>query len=254
MSRGEGRPTTGAARSPSCSSTATTRTRPATARSPRARPRPGGRRRRRVPAASACLPDALVGDFDSLAPAIAERLEAAGVDFVRHPTRKDVTDGELAVDEALRRGAGEILLAGAPGALDHTLGHLAILRRLAARGVPARLVAPGLSVPVLIAPVSVRLAPARCLRVSLVPLGAGLDGHPHGPRLSADRGVLPADACLGIGNHVATEAPRIVVPRRERVAVLVESGRESFGGAPVPRPEARGPAMRRTGGGAARRA
>ena len=34
------------------------------------------------------------------------------------------------------------VLAGALGALDHTLGHLAILRRLAARGVAARLVAP----------------------------------------------------------------------------------------------------------------
>ena len=67
------------------------------------------------------------------------------MELVRHPVRKDVTDGELAVDEALRRGAGEVLLAGATGALDHTLGHLAILRRLTARGVAARLVAPDLS-------------------------------------------------------------------------------------------------------------
>ena len=60
----------------------------------------------------------------------------AGVELIRHPVRKDRTDGELAVDEALRRGAGELVLAGALGALDHTLGHLAILRRVAARGVP----------------------------------------------------------------------------------------------------------------------
>ncbi len=89
-------------------------------------------------------PDVVVGDFDSLPPADAERLAGLGVATVRHPTRKDQTDGELAVDEALRRGAGELVLAGALGALDHTLGHLAILRRLAERGVPARLAAPDL--------------------------------------------------------------------------------------------------------------
>ena len=97
-------------------------------------------------------PHAVVGDFDSLDEETAERLRAAGVEFLRHPVRKDVTDGELAVDEAVRRGAGEVLLAGATGALDHTLGHLAILRRLAARGVAARLVAPDLTATVLIAP------------------------------------------------------------------------------------------------------
>ena len=97
-------------------------------------------------------PDLVVGDFDSLDAAGAERLAAAGVELVRHPVRKDLTDGELAVEEARRRGAGELVLAGALGALDHTLGHLAILRRLAMAGVPARLVAPQLTVRVLAAP------------------------------------------------------------------------------------------------------
>ena len=91
------------------------------------------------------LPQAVVGDFDSLGAADVERLESAGVELVRHPVRKDATDGELAVDEALRRGAGELVLAGGTGALDHTLGHIAILRRLAACGIAARLVAPQLS-------------------------------------------------------------------------------------------------------------
>ena len=57
-------------------------------------------------------PDAVVGDFDSLDEAVVRRLEDDGVELVRHPVRKDVTDGELAVDEALRRGADEVVLAG----------------------------------------------------------------------------------------------------------------------------------------------
>jgi len=173
-------------------------------------------------------PDAVVGDFDSLDPAIAARLEGEGVTFVRHPVRKDVTDGELAVDEALRRGAGEVLLAGATGALDHTLGHLAILRRQAARGVAARLVAPDLSVTVLVAPASVRLAAAAGVRVSLVPLGGDSTVTLTGLDYPLDRGVLPVDACLGIGNHVAVGGEAALVVHQGVVAALVEEDDEAF--------------------------
>jgi thiamine pyrophosphokinase len=173
-------------------------------------------------------PDAVVGDFDSLDPATAARLEGEGVTLVRHPVRKDVTDGELAVDEALRRGAGEVLLAGATGALDHTLGHLAILRRQAARGVAARLVAPGLSVTVLIAPVSIRLAATAGARVSLIPLGGDSTVTLTGLDYPLDRGVLPADACLGVGNHVAVEGAAAIVIHKGVVAAVVEADDETF--------------------------
>jgi thiamine pyrophosphokinase len=176
-------------------------------------------------------PDAVVGDFDSLDPAIAARLEGEGVPLIRHPVHKDVTDGELAVDEALRREAGEVLLAGATGALDHTLGHLAMLRRLAARGVAARLVAPGLSVTILIAPASVRLTAAPGVRVSLVPLGGDVTVTLTGLEYPLHRGVLPADACLGIGNHVAAGGTAGVEVHEGIVAAMVETGDETF--APV---------------------
>ena len=130
-------------------------------------------------------PEAVVGDFDSLDEETAEKLRAAGVELVRHPVRKDVTDGELAVDEALRRGAGEVLLAGATGALDHTLGHLAILRRLATRGIAARLVAPDLSATVLIAPAAVALDAPAGARVSLAPAGEAATVTLDRPRLPA---------------------------------------------------------------------
>jgi len=173
-------------------------------------------------------PDAVVGDFDSLDPAVAARLAADGVEFVRHPVRKDFTDGELAVEEALRRGAGEVLLAGATGALDHTLGHLAILRRLTARGVAARLVAPGLTAAVLAAPASVELTAVAGTRVSLVPLGGAATVTLTGLDYPLDRGVLPADACLGLGNHVSADGAAAIVVHDGVVAALVEAD-EGFG-------------------------
>lgn len=175
-------------------------------------------------------PHAVVGDFDSLDGAVALRLGDAGVELVRHPVRKDVTDGELAVEEALRRGAGEVVLTGGTGALDHTLGHLAILRALAAGGIAARLVAPELAVRVFVAPANVRLDSAAGTRVSLVPLGSDATVTLTGLDYPLDQGLLPAIACLGLGNHVAAgrESAEVVV-HDGVVAVLVEAGGEAFG-------------------------
>ena len=133
-------------------------------------------------AAAGIVPDLLVGDFDSLDAAAVEDARTSGARVVRHPVRKDQTDGELAVDEALRAGAGDVVLAGALGALDHVLGHLALLGRVEAGGTPARLVSPGLTVRVLVAPAAVSLDARPGVRVSLAPLAgdavvtlAGLD-------------------------------------------------------------------------------
>ena len=177
--------------------------------------------------AAGITPEAVVGDFDSLDEVAAAALRSQGVEFVRHPVRKDVTDGELAVEEALRRGAGEVLLAGATGALDHTLGHLAILRRLADGGVAARMVAPDLTVTVLAAPTEVVLAAPAGVRVSLAPSGGDATVSLSGLEYPLDRGELPADACLGLGNHVAAPPARILV-HRGAVVALVEWGEEEF--------------------------
>ena len=180
--------------------------------------------------AAGVRPDVVVGDFDSLPSAAAARLADDGVELVRHPVRKDVTDGELAVEEALRRGAGELVLAGALGALDHTFGHLAILRRLAARGVAARLAAPHLTVRVLVAPAETALDAAAGTRVSVAPLGDDAVLTLRGFDYPLTRGVLPGDACLGLGNSVDAGGAAGIVVHEGVVAVLVASGDEAFGG------------------------
>ena len=173
-------------------------------------------------------PAAVVGDFDSLDEETAARLKDEGVEFLRHPVRKDVTDGELAVAEAVRRGAGEVLLVGATGALDHTLGHLAILRRLGARGIAARLVAPDLSVTVLVAPAIAALAAPGGARVSIAPIGEAAVVTLTGLDYPLERGLLPADSCLGIGNHVTAGGDARIELHDGCVVVLVGYAGEPF--------------------------
>lgn len=71
------------------------------------------------------LPDVLIGDFDSLDEADLARMQASGVETIRHPAHKDFTDLELALQYARERGAQEILVFAALGARwDQTLANL----------------------------------------------------------------------------------------------------------------------------------
>ncbi|HYM99712.1 MAG TPA: thiamine diphosphokinase, partial [Aestuariivirgaceae bacterium] len=70
-----------------------------------------------------------VGDFDSTSEQLAARY--AAIPRQKFPTAKDKTDGELATDEAVRRGATALLLIGSfGGQADHTLGHFALALKL----------------------------------------------------------------------------------------------------------------------------
>lgn len=64
-----------------------------------------------------------VGDFDSTDPDLAAR--NPHVERHTYPAAKDKTDGEIAVDEARRRGAREIaLVGGLGGQSDHALANI----------------------------------------------------------------------------------------------------------------------------------
>ncbi|MDH7488956.1 MAG: thiamine diphosphokinase [Anaerolineae bacterium] len=86
-------------------------------------------------------PHVVVGDMDSLAGNVLDLLRRAGADIRAFPSRKDETDLELALLEAVRRGADDITIAGALGGrLDHTLGNVYLLTMAPLRGRNVRLV------------------------------------------------------------------------------------------------------------------
>jgi thiamine pyrophosphokinase len=79
-------------------------------------------------------PHVLLGDFDSLNPALRAKLEHQVETVLPFPAKKDQTDGELAVDLALSRNIGEIvLIGGLGGRVDHSIGNVALLFKIARR-------------------------------------------------------------------------------------------------------------------------
>ena len=76
-----------------------------------------------------------VGDFDSTSEEMAARYRA--IPQRRFPVAKDKTDGELAAEEAIRRGATSLLLIGSfGGQADHALAHLTLSVKFARKGIP----------------------------------------------------------------------------------------------------------------------
>ncbi len=70
--------------------------------------------------------DVLLGDFDSYTDKMPE-----GIEVLKVPAEKDFTDTQMAVKEALERGADElVIIGGLGGRLDHTLSNISILSEL----------------------------------------------------------------------------------------------------------------------------
>lgn len=79
-------------------------------------------------------PELWLGDFDSASDALQKQY--AHVPQKTFPAAKDMTDGELALEEAFERGAKKVILCGAFGGTrtDHTLLHLTMATAQAAQG------------------------------------------------------------------------------------------------------------------------
>ena len=80
-------------------------------------------------------PELWVGDFDSCAPTLLDKL--SHIPRHEYPSDKDATDGELAIADALKRGAYSLVLAGGLGGqADHALQHYSQSIQLARQDMP----------------------------------------------------------------------------------------------------------------------
>ncbi|MGI6777036.1 MAG: thiamine diphosphokinase [Acetivibrionales bacterium] len=81
-------------------------------------------------------PDVLLGDFDSISSSELMRYKSSGVPLCKYPAEKDMTDTELAVDFAVDKGYGRIIILGALGTrFDHSLSNIFLLKKMLDRKV-----------------------------------------------------------------------------------------------------------------------
>lgn len=73
-------------------------------------------------------PNVILGDFDSISEEKLKKIKEKQVEIIKFPPEKDYTDTEIAIMEAMKRGADTIYLFGGLGTrADHSLGNIGLL-------------------------------------------------------------------------------------------------------------------------------
>lgn len=73
-------------------------------------------------------PHLILGDFDSINKKKLKEIEEKQIEIIKFPPEKDYTDTEIAIIEAIKRGADIIYLFGGIGTrVDHSLGNIGLL-------------------------------------------------------------------------------------------------------------------------------
>ncbi|WP_142414455.1 thiamine diphosphokinase [Hathewaya massiliensis] len=86
-------------------------------------------------------PNLIVGDLDSISKEAYHYYRGRNFKFVEFNPEKDFTDTELAIEEAIRLGADEILLFGCTGTrIDHVLANLGLLVDYHEKGINIKLI------------------------------------------------------------------------------------------------------------------
>jgi thiamine pyrophosphokinase len=86
-------------------------------------------------------PDVIIGDMDSIDPALLASYSTSGIKIIKYPANKDYTDTELALDYALSLKPEAIFIWGALGGrIDHTLANVFLLCKGKEEGIRTYLI------------------------------------------------------------------------------------------------------------------
>lgn len=177
--------------------------------------------------------EVVVGDMDSVTSAALEAAVAAGVRVERHPTAKDATDVELALDAALalRPARLAVVSGGDPSRLDHVLALALLLaeRRFSAVAVEAWLGRAHLTIAR--GGGAAELAGAPGDLVTLLPLHGPATGVTTSGLLYPLHGEdLPPGTTRGVSNEMLADVATVAL--RGGVLVAVQPGERGTRGGP----------------------
>jgi len=174
-------------------------------------------------------PDLLVGDLDSVDKALIESLTNHGVEVREHPTRKDHTDLELALEVAIAQEPDEILiLGGLGGRWDQTLANILLLSQARFQGPRIKLMDGPQQIELISAGQTLEISGAPGAVVSLIPIHGDAQGiSTQGLEYELTNGTLKYGATRGVSNVLNKETARVSVSEGLLICIVIEPGFET---------------------------
>jgi thiamine pyrophosphokinase len=168
-------------------------------------------------------PAVVIGDFDSITHGELAKLEATGIQVIRHPARKDFTDLELALQYAVALGVDEILVFGALGARwDQTLANLLLPAASCFEKACIRLLDGPQEITLLRAAGALELAGSAGDTVSLIPLGGDAHGiTTQGLEYPLTDDTLRFGATRGVSNVILGEKATVQLREGLLLCILI---------------------------------
>jgi thiamine pyrophosphokinase len=162
------------------------------------------------------MPHIIVGDMDSINPSDLTAPGHGDIEIHRFPAKKDETDLHLALQMAIDRNAGEIVILGALGARwDMTFSNVFILLTPFLRGVDVRILEGQYELLCLHGHHKINLQGKPGNIVSLIPLAGPVTGVTLGGfEFPLDKETLPVGTTRGVSNLF----------KNEKVEIEIESG------------------------------
>ena len=160
-------------------------------------------------------PTLCIGDFDSVSDEGMNAARARGWPIQEHPPEKNATDGELALDEAIARGAKMITILGALAGtdrVDHVAANLLLLARPDIKGIDIRLIDENRQAFILHAGAARTITGQRGDYVTLLPLSAtGAAITTWGLKYDLLGIILRYGSTRGVSNELVWQEANIVV-------------------------------------------
>ncbi len=164
--------------------------------------------------------DLLVGDLDSISADEEAAMESGAVEILPHPVEKDQTDLELALFEAKKRGAKNIvILAGLGRRWDHSLANILLVAQEQFQDITINFLHGEQNLFMIRDEVEIRGAAG--MQLSLIPLGGHARAvHTQGLQYSLENEDLFFGSSRGVSNVFVDEKVRIKLGEGRLLAIL----------------------------------
>ena len=156
-------------------------------------------------------PNVIVGDLDSLDPEAYKWADALDIPIQRHPEKKDLTDGELALNVVLEKNpTGVIILGGHGGRTAMFLANLRLLRRCHEAGLEALMHGRGESIRFVSAGGELNLT-GRGSTLNVLPLDGDASVTLSGTEWEVQEEKLAYGSCRGVSNEITADGATVRV-------------------------------------------